>query len=55
MLRQATNQIDASQGRNVVWFFAEAGAAAESRTLFDADRKLKKIQVIYLPMPGWSQ
>ena len=38
-----------------VWFFAEAGAAAESRTLFDADRKLKKIQVIYLPMPGWSQ
>ena len=55
MLKQATNQINASQGRDVVWFFAEEGAAAEARKLFDGDPKLKRIQVIYLPMPGWSR
>ncbi|HWU24944.1 MAG TPA: hypothetical protein VN154_00955, partial [Rhizomicrobium sp.] len=45
--RQATNQIDASQGRELEWYFAEKGAADDARELFDDKPELERIHVIY--------
>jgi NADPH-dependent ferric siderophore reductase len=46
---QATRQIDASGGRPVVWVFAEAAAEKAARELFDADKKLARIETIWIP------
>lgn len=45
--RQALRQIQAAQGRQVIWYFAESEALNFARTLFDAseDDRLKKIRL----------
>ncbi|HVJ52168.1 MAG TPA: hypothetical protein VM689_06890 [Aliidongia sp.] len=49
---QVTNQINASAGRPIVWFFAEKEAADKTRKLFREWGYSEKVTVVYKPMPG---
>ena len=51
--RQANNQIDASGGRNVVWFFAELPALKYARKVFDSpgNEKLRRIKLFHAAWP----
>jgi hypothetical protein len=52
-VRQATSQIDASEGRPVAWFFAEQGALDFARTVFShaADPRLAEVALSLRPPP----
>jgi hypothetical protein len=49
-LKQANNQVDATQGLNLRWYVAEPETASYLRKLFSTP-KLSKIQIINLPAP----
>jgi hypothetical protein len=50
---QAEDQLSASGGRGLEWYFAEEKAAAEANKIFAHQEKLSKIKVIYIP--AWVQ
>jgi hypothetical protein len=52
-VRQANNQINASDGRPIVWFFAEEGALDYARKVFDqpGNEELQRIVLVYAPPP----
>jgi hypothetical protein len=55
-MQQAKRQIDASGGRPVRWYFAEAETAVFARQLFDSvDKGREKIETVYLPWPRINQ
>jgi hypothetical protein len=53
LITEATNQIDASGGRNIIWVFAEPEAMEAVRHLFmlPGNEKLRVIQMRYLHWP----
>ena len=52
-VKQATSQIDASEGRPVAWFFAEQGAVDFAHTVFShaADPRLAEVALSVRPPP----
>lgn len=50
-LGQATRQVEASGGRPVEWYFAEMPALEFARNLFNRHEYLKRIKLIYAPLP----
>jgi hypothetical protein len=50
-LGQATRQIEASGGRPVDWYFAEMPALEFAGSLFSVHDYLKRIKVVYAPLP----
>lgn len=48
-LDQATRQIDASDGRPVVWVFAEKSAEEFAKKIFQNDEKLQRIGTVWIP------
>jgi hypothetical protein len=51
LLRQATKQVQAAQGRPLIWFFRESMAAEHARVLFASSPTLSRIAVVWEPMP----
>ena len=51
MVRQATNQVLASEGRHLVWNFAELPTLEYARTLFQGNPLLAGIELRYEPWP----
>jgi hypothetical protein len=57
-LSEATRQIEASRGRPVRWYFAEAPALEYARHLFNDDKNyaiLRRIDLVYAPYPRSNQ
>ncbi len=50
-LAQATRQIEASGGRPVEWYFAEMPALEFARNIFSKHGILKRIKLVYAPLP----
>jgi hypothetical protein len=55
-LTQSKRQIDASGGRRVRWYFAEAETAIFARKLFnEVDEGRGRIEIVYHPWPKEKQ
>lgn len=55
LIRQATNQVNARDGRHIVWVFEEEDTKDFVKSIFDNIPTLKgKIQFDSEPMPGFS-
>ncbi|MGH6839729.1 MAG: hypothetical protein ACREDT_13220, partial [Methylocella sp.] len=48
-VKQATDQVDASGGRAIEWYFAETDAADKARDIFNEDTKLRRILIFTVP------
>ena len=46
-IEQATRQVEAAGSREIEWHFAEKEAADAAREIFEKEKDLKKIKVIY--------
>ena len=46
---QATRQVEASDGRPIVWIFAEQEAEMYAEGLFQSDDRLKRIYIVWVP------